>query len=111
MQIETNKLNNQMANLTDMLAKFVTANTASTSGSGTLPGMDECLALPISVLALIECHFHLNTLQESSGFTDKIASGNFTPYYDPIDATSSPTQLHLWDSGFLHLEEADLSLV
>ncbi|GKD76830.1 hypothetical protein Tco_1339451 [Tanacetum coccineum] len=38
MQIETNKLNNQMANLTDMLAKFVTANTASTSGSGTLPG-------------------------------------------------------------------------
>ncbi|GKA03939.1 reverse transcriptase domain-containing protein [Tanacetum coccineum] len=36
MQIETNKLNNQMANLTDMLAKFVTANTASTSG--TLPG-------------------------------------------------------------------------
>ncbi|GKB10109.1 reverse transcriptase domain-containing protein [Tanacetum coccineum] len=38
MQIKTNKLNNQMANLTDMLAKFVTANTASTSGSGTLPG-------------------------------------------------------------------------
>ncbi|GJZ37961.1 hypothetical protein Tco_0584152 [Tanacetum coccineum] len=38
MQVETNKLNNQMANLTDMLAKFVTANTASTSGSGTLPG-------------------------------------------------------------------------
>ncbi|GJW65733.1 reverse transcriptase domain-containing protein [Tanacetum coccineum] len=28
----------QMANLTDMLSKFVTANTASTSGSGTLPG-------------------------------------------------------------------------
>ncbi|GJQ92403.1 reverse transcriptase domain-containing protein [Tanacetum coccineum] len=38
MQVETNKLNNQMANLTDMLAKFVTANTASTSGSGALPG-------------------------------------------------------------------------
>ncbi|GKF93435.1 hypothetical protein Tco_0280154, partial [Tanacetum coccineum] len=27
-----------MANLTDMLSKFVTANTASTSGSRTLPG-------------------------------------------------------------------------
>ncbi|GKF87011.1 hypothetical protein Tco_0254838, partial [Tanacetum coccineum] len=27
-----------MANLTDKLSKFVTANTASTSGSGTLPG-------------------------------------------------------------------------
>ncbi|GKF82179.1 hypothetical protein Tco_0243835, partial [Tanacetum coccineum] len=31
-------LQNQMANLTDMLSKFVTSNTASTSGSGTLPG-------------------------------------------------------------------------
>ncbi|GKF97306.1 hypothetical protein Tco_0293127, partial [Tanacetum coccineum] len=26
-----------MANLTDMLSKFVNSNTASTSGSGTLP--------------------------------------------------------------------------
>ncbi|GKF23829.1 hypothetical protein Tco_0076151, partial [Tanacetum coccineum] len=46
-----------MTNLTDMLSKFVNSNTASTSGSGTLPsntitnpkvdlkGMDECLAL------------------------------------------------------------------
>ncbi|GJS80905.1 reverse transcriptase domain-containing protein [Tanacetum coccineum] len=31
-------LQNQMANLTDMLSKFVTSNTASTSGSETLPG-------------------------------------------------------------------------
>ncbi|GJX92401.1 hypothetical protein Tco_0345727 [Tanacetum coccineum] len=31
-------LQSQMANLTDMLSKFVTANTASTFGSGTLPG-------------------------------------------------------------------------
>ncbi|GKF48348.1 reverse transcriptase domain-containing protein, partial [Tanacetum coccineum] len=29
--------------------------------------------------------------QEVLGFTDIIASGNFTPYYDPIVATSSPT--------------------
>ncbi|GKA02286.1 reverse transcriptase domain-containing protein [Tanacetum coccineum] len=29
-----------MANLTDMLSKFVTSNTASTSGSGTLPVMN-----------------------------------------------------------------------
>ncbi|GKF71831.1 hypothetical protein Tco_0207945, partial [Tanacetum coccineum] len=28
----------QMNKLTDMLSKFVTTNTASTSGSGTLPG-------------------------------------------------------------------------
>ncbi|GKF18005.1 reverse transcriptase domain-containing protein [Tanacetum coccineum] len=31
-------LQNQMANLTDMLSKFVISNTASTSGSGTLLG-------------------------------------------------------------------------
>ncbi|GKF67050.1 hypothetical protein Tco_0193567 [Tanacetum coccineum] len=30
-------MQSQMANLTDMLSKFVTANTASTFGSGTLP--------------------------------------------------------------------------
>nr|GEY74258.1 hypothetical protein [Tanacetum cinerariifolium] len=29
---------NQLANLTDMMAKFMSANTASSSGSGTLPG-------------------------------------------------------------------------
>nr|GEX07950.1 reverse transcriptase domain-containing protein [Tanacetum cinerariifolium] len=29
---------NQLANLTDMIAKFMSANTASSSGSGTLPG-------------------------------------------------------------------------
>ncbi|GJV83685.1 reverse transcriptase domain-containing protein [Tanacetum coccineum] len=33
--------------------------------------------------------------QEVLGFTDIIASGNSTPYYDPIVATSSPTLLHL----------------
>ncbi|GJT74410.1 reverse transcriptase domain-containing protein [Tanacetum coccineum] len=38
MQNQGQTLQNQMANLTDMLSKFVTSNTASTSGSGTLPG-------------------------------------------------------------------------
>nr|GFA29488.1 reverse transcriptase domain-containing protein [Tanacetum cinerariifolium] len=50
-------LQTQIANLMDMLSKFVSFNTASSSGSGTLPsntitnpkedlkGMDECLAL------------------------------------------------------------------
>nr|GFA23965.1 reverse transcriptase domain-containing protein [Tanacetum cinerariifolium] len=31
-------LQNQMATLTDMMSKFVSANTATSSGSGTLPG-------------------------------------------------------------------------
>nr|GEW73777.1 reverse transcriptase domain-containing protein [Tanacetum cinerariifolium] len=42
-QLQT--VQNQLANLTDMMAKFMSANTASSSGSGTLLGMDECLAL------------------------------------------------------------------
>ncbi|GJR88817.1 reverse transcriptase domain-containing protein [Tanacetum coccineum] len=37
MQNQGQTLQNQMANLTDMLSKFVISNTASTSGSGTLP--------------------------------------------------------------------------
>nr|GEX18043.1 reverse transcriptase domain-containing protein [Tanacetum cinerariifolium] len=35
-QIQT--VQNQLANLTDMMSKFMSANTASSSGSGTLPG-------------------------------------------------------------------------
>ncbi|GJR44536.1 reverse transcriptase domain-containing protein, partial [Tanacetum coccineum] len=38
MQNQCQTLQNKMANLTDMLSKFVTSNTASTSGSGTLSG-------------------------------------------------------------------------
>ncbi|GJS54522.1 reverse transcriptase domain-containing protein [Tanacetum coccineum] len=38
MQNQGQTLQNQMANLTDMLSKFVTYNTASTSGSRTLSG-------------------------------------------------------------------------
>ncbi|GJR19074.1 hypothetical protein Tco_0967601 [Tanacetum coccineum] len=38
MQNQGQNMQSQMANLTDMLSKFVTANTASTSGSGALPG-------------------------------------------------------------------------
>ncbi|GKG13722.1 hypothetical protein Tco_0350682, partial [Tanacetum coccineum] len=41
--------------------------------------------------------------QEILGFTNIIASGNFTPYYDPIVATSSPTLTPVGDSDFLLL--------
>ncbi|GJS59619.1 hypothetical protein Tco_0654403 [Tanacetum coccineum] len=37
MQNQNQTLQNQMTNLTDMLSKFVNSNTASSSGSGTLP--------------------------------------------------------------------------
>ncbi|GKA96672.1 reverse transcriptase domain-containing protein [Tanacetum coccineum] len=36
MQTQDQKMQNRLTNLTDMLSKFVTSNTASTSGSGTL---------------------------------------------------------------------------
>ncbi|GKA83617.1 reverse transcriptase domain-containing protein [Tanacetum coccineum] len=38
MQNQLDGLQNQLTNLTDMLSRFVASNTASTSGSGTLPG-------------------------------------------------------------------------
>ncbi|GJU89088.1 hypothetical protein Tco_1301511 [Tanacetum coccineum] len=37
MQTQGQNMQNQLTNLTDMLSKFVTSNTASTSGSRTLP--------------------------------------------------------------------------
>ncbi|GJT89670.1 reverse transcriptase domain-containing protein [Tanacetum coccineum] len=45
--------------------------------------------------------------QEVLGFSNVIASGNPTPYYDPIVSTSSPTLSPFGDSDFLLLEEAD----
>ncbi|GKC94782.1 reverse transcriptase domain-containing protein [Tanacetum coccineum] len=48
--------------------------------------------------------------QEVLSFSDLIASGNPTLYYDPIVSTSSPTLTHFGDSDFLLLEEADAFL-
>ncbi|GJT77484.1 hypothetical protein Tco_1044209 [Tanacetum coccineum] len=47
--------------------------------------------------------------QEVLGLSDVIASGNPTPYYDPIVSTSSPTLTPFGDSDFL-LEEVDAFL-
>ncbi|GJR98485.1 reverse transcriptase domain-containing protein [Tanacetum coccineum] len=47
--------------------------------------------------------------QEVLGFSDVIASGNLTPYYDPIVSTSFPTLTPFGDSDFL-LEEVDAFL-
>nr|GEX47001.1 hypothetical protein [Tanacetum cinerariifolium] len=48
-------------------------------------------------------------LQEVLGFSDVIASGNPTPYYDPIVSTSSLTLTPFGDSDFL-LKEVDAFL-
>ncbi|GJY23481.1 reverse transcriptase domain-containing protein [Tanacetum coccineum] len=47
--------------------------------------------------------------QEVLRFSDVIASGNPTPYYDPIVSTSSPTRTSFGDNDFL-LEEVDAFL-
>nr|GFA64520.1 reverse transcriptase domain-containing protein [Tanacetum cinerariifolium] len=47
--------------------------------------------------------------QEVLGFSNVIASGNLTPYYDPIVSTSSSTLTPFRDSDFL-LEEVDAFL-
>ncbi|GJS47952.1 reverse transcriptase domain-containing protein [Tanacetum coccineum] len=47
--------------------------------------------------------------QEVLGFSNVIASGNPTPYYDPIVSTSSPTLTPFGDSDFL-LEEVNAFL-
>nr|GFA31091.1 DNA-directed DNA polymerase [Tanacetum cinerariifolium] len=45
--------------------------------------------------------------QEVLGFSDVVASGNPTPYYDPIVSISSLTLTPFDESDFLLLEEAD----
>nr|GEW51460.1 reverse transcriptase domain-containing protein [Tanacetum cinerariifolium] len=54
--------------------------------------------------ALIDVH------KEVLGFSDVTASGNPTPYDDPIVSTTSPTLTPFGDSDFLLYEEADAFL-
>nr|GEV28382.1 DNA-directed DNA polymerase [Tanacetum cinerariifolium] len=64
---------------------------------------------------ILEKSFHktrralIDVFQGSSGFFDVIASGNPTPYYDPIVSTTSPTLTPFENSDFL-LEEVDAFL-
>nr|GEY77734.1 reverse transcriptase domain-containing protein [Tanacetum cinerariifolium] len=97
------------------------------------PRMDECLALadlgasinlmPLSVwegLSLLELTPTCMTLEledrsiskpiEVLCFSDVTASGNPTPYDDPIVSTTSPTFTLFEDSDFLFFEEADAFL-
>ncbi|GKD19624.1 hypothetical protein Tco_1208782 [Tanacetum coccineum] len=45
--------------------------------------------------------------QEVLGFSNVIASGNPTPYFEPIVSTASPNLTPFGDSDFLLFEEAD----
>ncbi|GJS71554.1 reverse transcriptase domain-containing protein [Tanacetum coccineum] len=120
MQNQGQTLQNQMANLTDMLSKFVTSNTASTLGSGTLPG--NTVTNPKEDLKGITTRSGVayqgptsssspkvmnRDTEEVLGFSDSVAYGNPSPDYDLIVSNSSPTLTPFGDSDFLHLEEAN----
>nr|GEX32174.1 hypothetical protein [Tanacetum cinerariifolium] len=49
--------------------------------------------------------------QEVLGFSDVVASGNPTPYYEPIVSNSSPPLTPFDESDFLLFEEADAFIV
>ncbi|GJR44261.1 reverse transcriptase domain-containing protein [Tanacetum coccineum] len=51
--------------------------------------------------------FNLDQTSEVLGFSNVIASGNPTPYFEPIVSTASPNLTPFGDSDFLLMEEAD----
>ncbi|GJX66237.1 reverse transcriptase domain-containing protein, partial [Tanacetum coccineum] len=87
-----------------VIKKAVTFNLDQTSRYSS--NYDDMTANRIDVIEMA-CEEYS---QEVLGFSDMIASGNPTPYYDPIISTSSPTLTPFGDSDFLLLEEADAFL-
>ncbi|GJZ21017.1 reverse transcriptase domain-containing protein [Tanacetum coccineum] len=74
-------------------------------GAGYSSNYDDMTANRIDVIEM-DCEEYS---QEVLGFSDVIASGNPTPYYDPIVSTSSLTLTPFGDSDFL-LEEVNAFL-
>ncbi|GJR68185.1 reverse transcriptase domain-containing protein [Tanacetum coccineum] len=97
MQTQGQNMQNQLTNLTDILSKFLTSNTASTFG--TLPS--NTVTNPKEDLKGITIE------SEVLVFSYVESSGNPTPYYDPIVSTTSLTLTPFGDSDFLLFEEAD----
>ncbi|GJR25711.1 reverse transcriptase domain-containing protein [Tanacetum coccineum] len=92
MQNQGQNLQSQMANLTDMLSKFVTANTASTSGSGTLPVEESIGDLSVSRLtiyppdALMLMPKFASTLKTLIGNKEKLSELARTPLNENCSA-------------------------
>ncbi|GJV58493.1 reverse transcriptase domain-containing protein [Tanacetum coccineum] len=77
MQNQGQGLQNQMTNLTEMLSKFITSNTASSSNSGTLPSQ-----------TVTNPHEHVNAITTRSG---KTCEGPMTPLV-PTPVVSIPSK-------------------
>ncbi|GJZ31722.1 reverse transcriptase domain-containing protein [Tanacetum coccineum] len=73
MQNQGQGLQNQMTNLTEMLSKFITSNTASSSNSGTLPSQ-----------TVTNPREHVNAITTRSG---KTCEGPSTPFPTPVVST------------------------
>nr|GEZ55754.1 reverse transcriptase domain-containing protein [Tanacetum cinerariifolium] len=124
-------MQNQLTNLTDLLTKFMNSNSASTLSSGTFPSntianpRSDLKAIttqsgvsydgpqipppPSSLPKVVENKPKTTKDTEVLDFSDMIASGNPTPYYDPIVSTTSPTLTPFGNSDFL-LKEVDAFL-
>ncbi|GKB79198.1 hypothetical protein Tco_0946093 [Tanacetum coccineum] len=77
MQNQGQGLQNQMTNLTEMLSKFITSNTASSSNSGTLPSQ-----------TVTNPREHVNAITTRSG---KTCEGPSTPLV-PTPVVSTPSK-------------------
>nr|GFA56744.1 reverse transcriptase domain-containing protein [Tanacetum cinerariifolium] len=104
----------QMATLTDMMSKFVSSNTDSSSESGTLPADFVVVDFepdPRVPLILERCFLKTSrALIDVHNFSNVTASGTPTPHNDPIVFATSPTLTPFGDSDFLLFEEADAFL-
>nr|GFB25978.1 reverse transcriptase domain-containing protein [Tanacetum cinerariifolium] len=89
--------------LIDVFEEAITFNLDKTSRYST--NYNDMMANRIDVIDMA-CEEYL---QEVLSFSDVIASGNLTPYYDPIVSTTSLTLTPFGNSDFL-LEEVDAFL-
>nr|GFB41596.1 reverse transcriptase domain-containing protein [Tanacetum cinerariifolium] len=92
-QNQYQNLQNQMATLTDMMSKLVSANTASSSGSSTLPA-----------------DFVVVDFEPDPRVPLILESGTLIPQNEPIVFATSPTLTPFEDSNFLLFDEADAFL-
>nr|GEY16902.1 hypothetical protein [Tanacetum cinerariifolium] len=131
MQTNMTSLKNSNLELKNMFSQFMKINTALSLGSGTLPSniitnpKEDLMAMTFNLDQPSRYSANYNDMtvnridvidmaceeysKEVLGSSDVIASGNSTPYYDPIVSTSSHTLTPLGDSDFL-LEEVDAFL-
>nr|GEV40201.1 reverse transcriptase domain-containing protein [Tanacetum cinerariifolium] len=78
-------MQNQLANLTDMMAKFMSANTASSSGSGTLP--DNTVTNPKEDLKGITTQSGVAYQGPTTPTSSKVAKHGTEPVVAPVSAS------------------------